>query len=424
MAPQPGVGRLRRSAGHPAARLLRASLLAQVALVVSGPLVVRMLGVTDRGQLALVFAVVLLVSQVGVAGLPAAVTWFVASRRLDAAAFLARLQRQFVRQVVACSVLAAAVVLLLDIADHPLPRVWLLALVVALGVAAVMAAMLGMAALQGQQRFGVLARLQPLPAVSYALATALLLVTGGGTVALLLAINLAGWAVVAVVSLRLVARGVPGDGTEFPAPVAVRSYARSAMVTTAAPIDTLGIEQLLVGLIGGHYLLGLFTIGWAFETGPVVVLVALASFVGPRLSTLPAPQRAAFVRRWLLVAVGVGVAACLAIQVVLAPLLVLAFGAEAEPAVPLARVLVAAGVVLGLRRVTSSCLVGLGRASTATLAEMAGLALMLAGFAVMAVASVGGTYPGWVLLVAGTVTLVGQLAVLARAASSGEPASA
>ncbi|UUZ57630.1 hypothetical protein [Nocardioides sp. B-3] len=87
VSPPPGAGRLRLSAGHPAARLLRSSLLAQAALVVSGPLVVRMLGISDRGRLALVFAVVLLVSRVGVAGLPAAVTWFVASRRLDAAAF-------------------------------------------------------------------------------------------------------------------------------------------------------------------------------------------------------------------------------------------------------------------------------------------------------------------------------------------------
>jgi O-antigen/teichoic acid export membrane protein len=411
--------------------VLRASLLAQAALVVSGPLVVRMLGVSDRGRLALVFAVVLLVSQVGVAGVPAAVTWFVASRRLDAAAFLVRLQRQFARQVLGCSVLAAGVVLLLDLAGHPLPGVWLLALIAGAGVASVMAAMLGMAALQGQQRFATLARLQPLPAVSYAFATAVLLVTGGGSVALLLAINLAGWAVVAGVSLRLVGRSAggqvdspaPADDPEWPSPRDVRTYARSALVATAAPIDTLGVEQLLVGLIGGHYLLGLFSIGWAFETGPVVLLVALASFVGPRVSALAPAERHGFVRRWLLVAAGLGVAACLLIQLVLAPVLVLAFGADAEPAVPLARVLVVAGVVLGLRRFTSACLVGLGSAAAATRTEMVGLALMLAGFGAMAVTSVDGTYPGYVLLVAGGVTLAGQLAVLARSASSGARAS-
>lgn len=406
-------------AGHPAARLLRASLLAQMALVVSGPLVVRMLGVSDRGRLALVFAVVLLVSQVGVAGVPAAVTWFVASRRLDAAAFLARLQRRFVRQVLVCAVIAAVAVLVLD-----LPRACLLALIVALGVAAVMAAMLGLAALQGQQRFAALARLQPLPAVSYALATLLLLVTGGGSVPLLLAINLAGWAVVAVVSLVAVRRR-PLAAVPPPEPTAaeVSAYARRAMVATAAPIDTLGIEQLLVGLIGGHYLLGLFTIGWAFETGPVVLLVALASFVGPRVGALPPARRPGFVRRWLLVSVGVGVAACLVIQVVLAPVLVLAFGADAEPAVPLARALVVAGVLLGLRRVTSACLVGLGEARAATWCELVGFATMLVGVSYAALPHAPLTTVGWALAIAGAVTFLGQLLVLARALSSGAPAS-
>lgn len=407
---------------HPAGRVLAASVVAQLALVVSGPLVVRMLGVEDRGRLALVFAVVLLVSQVGVAGIPAAVTWFVASRRLDAAAFLARLQRQLTRQVVGCSVLAAALVLLLDVAGRPLPRPWVLAVVAGLGVGAVMTAMLGLAALQGQQRFETLARLQPLPAVSYALATAVLLVAGGGSVPLLLAINLAGWAVVAVVSLRLVAR-TPGDGTDWPASGAVRSYARSALVTTAAPIDTLGIEQLLVGLIGGHYLLGLFSIGWAFETGPVVVLVALASFVGPRVSVLAAAERPAFVRRWLLVAVGIGVTACLVIQLALAPVLVLAFGTEAEPAVPLARVLVVAGVLLGLRRVTAACLVGLGEARAATWCELVGFVSMVVGVLCVGLPYAPLTTAGWALAVGGGVTLLSQLLVLARATSSGAPAS-
>lgn len=406
-------------AGHPAARLVGASLVSQAALVVSGPLVVRILGVSDRGRLALVFAVVLLVGQVGVAGVPAAVTWFVASRRLDAAEFLARLQRRFVRQVLISAVLAAGAVLALG-----LPDAWLLAVISAGGIAAVMAAMLGMAALQGQQRFEVLARLQPLPAVSYAIATALLLVTGRGSVASLLAINLAGWAVVAVVSLLLVGRGLPGDGTDPPTPAAVRTYARSALVTTAAPIDTLGIEQLLVGLVAGHYLLGLFTIGWAFETGPVVLLLALASFVGPRLSALPQAQRPAFVRRWLLVAVAVGVAACLAIQLLLAPLLVFAFGVDAEPAVPVARVLVVAGVLLGLRRVTSACLVGLGEARLATAWELVGFAAMVVGMLYLAFPGVSLTAAGWALMTGGAVTFLGQLLVLARALSPAARVSA
>ena len=129
-----------------------------------------------------------------------------------------------------------------------------------------------------------------------------------------------------------------------------------------------------------------------------MVLAALAGFVGPRVSALGTGRPRV---RTPLAAdrTGLGVAACLAIQLVLAPVLVLAFGAEAEPAVPLARVLAVAGVILGLRRITSACLVGLGTPASATRAELAGLVLMLAGFADD---GVGRRHlsPGYVLIVA------------------------
>ncbi len=409
---------------HPASRVVLASVVAQLALVVSGPIVVRLLGIDDRGRLALVFAVAMFASQVGVVGVPAAVSWFVASRRLDAVELLARLQRRFAVQVLLASTAAAIGVLALDAAGRELAEPWLLALVVAGGTAGAMVALLGFAALQGQQRFAELAWLTPLPAVTYAIAAAVLLALGTGSVALLLAINLAGWVVVAVASLLVVRRSarVPRPGTA-PSAAEVSAYARQATVATAAPIDTLGIEQLLLGLVAGTYALGLFSVGWAFETGPVVVLVALASFVGPRLSALATGQRADFAVRWLLRALVLALVVCLAIQVFLEPVLRLAFGDEALPALPLARVLVVAGVVLGLRRVTAACLVGLGEARAATWCELVGFVTMVVGVLFLLLPSVPLELVGWALAAAGAVTLLSQLLVLARALSRPAPGS-
>lgn len=411
------VGRMRGGLAHPAAAVVRASVVAQLALLVSGPVVLRLLGVTDRGELALVWAVVLLASQVGVLGVPAAVTWYVASRGLSPAALLARLHRRFAAQVAGAGVVTAVVVMALHHLDHPLGRPLLLAVVAALGAMSVMAAMLGLAALQGAQRFGLLAWLQPLPAVGYAVAVAGLLVAGArASVVLLLGVNLAGWAVVAVVSLLLVRR-IAGATSEVPDPAEVSAYGRRSLVATAAPIDTLGLEQLLLGLVAGHYVLGLFTVGWAFETGPVVVLVALAGFAGARVSTLVAPGP--FVRRWLLAGTGIAALAVVAIQLVLEPVLVWAFGAEAKPAVPLARVLVGAGGVLGLRRLVGALLVGLGEARAASWAELAGVVTMVLGMLWVARGWTAGA--GWVLVAAGCVTLVAQLLVLTRRLGTSRP---
>lgn len=391
-------------------------MVAQLALVVSGPVVVRLLGIEDRGRLALVFAVAMLASQVGVLGVPAAVSWFVASRRLDAPELLARLQPRFARQVGVAASLSALVVVGLDASGRALPTPWLLALVVAVGTAGAMVALLGFAALQGQQRFAALAWLTPVPAVTYAVTAAVLLVLDTGSVALLLAVNLAGWVVVAAASLVVVRRGAALDppAAASPALDQVATYGRQAMVATAAPIDTLGIEQLLLGLIAGSYALGLFTVGWAFETGPVLVLVALASFVGPRLGVLPVDARAAFVRTWLLRALALGVVACLAIQLVLEPVLRLAFGSEALPALPLARVLVVAGVVLGLRRVAAACLVGLGQAKAATWCELIGFVTMVVVMLYLLIPNAPLTWAGWALALGGAVTLLSQVLVLWR----------
>lgn len=402
----------RGALGHPAVAVLASSVVAQLALLVSGPLVVRLLGVSGRGELALVWSVVLGTSQLAMLGLPSAVTWFAASRGIDPARIIAELRRGYLVQVVVTALVVGAAVALLSGGG------WLRAVVAVAGVVALMLAVLGLAALQGAGRFGAFAILQALPAVLYAAAVTTLFLLDSGSVTALLALSLAGWAVVAAVSMTL---STSGSGADLPSVGEARSYGRRAMIAGLAPIDTLGLEQVLLGLVTSHYVLGLFVVGWAFETGPVMVLAALAAFVGPRLSALRI-GRPEFVRRWLLIALGLGVAVCLAIQLVLAPVLVWAFGAEAEPAVDLARVLTVAGVILGLRRITAACLVGLGHATEATVAELVGLATMVLGMLMMTLAY-DPILPGLVLIAAGTVTLFGQSLVLIRALSPAVRAS-
>jgi O-antigen/teichoic acid export membrane protein len=404
----------RGALGHPAVAVIASSVVAQLALLVSGPLVVRLLGISGRGELALVWSVVLGTSQVAMLGLPSAVTWFAASRGIDPARIVSALLRGYLVQIALTAVGVGVAVALVSGGG------WLRAAVAVAGVVALMLAVLGLSALQGAGRFGAFAILSALPAVLYAAAVAVLFARDAGSVTALLALSLAGWAVVAAVSLTISTR-VAGSGGDLPSAVEARAYGRRAMIAGLAPIDTLGLEQVLLGLVTSHYVLGLFVVGWAFETGPVMVLAALAAFVGPRLSAL-AGGRPEFVRRWLLIAVGLGVAVCAAIQVVLAPVLVWAFGAAAEPAVDLARVLTVAGVFLGLRRITSACLVGLGRATEATCAELVGLATMVLGMLMMTLAY-DPIFPGLVLIAAGAVTLLGQSLLLVRTRGSAGHAS-
>lgn len=426
MTPEPGAARRWR---HPAVQVMVASVLAQAALVVSGPIAFRLLGAHGRGQLALAWAIAVLVSQVALLGIPAAMTRYMAGGRVTVARVWAPIRRPVIGQLVAGGLVAAVLVLLCgDLIATGADAGWAAA-AVACGTVGIMIAVLGSAAMSGQGRFSAVAALTPVPALSYAVALlALVLIAGESTVLVVLAILMAGWVLVAGLALGVVGRAgrAPAGDPAATAPTRgeLTAYGRSAAVAGAAPIDALGIEQLLVGALLGSQALGLFTVGWAFETAPVLVLVALAGYVGPRVAALAGVEQSRFVRRWALAALGLGVVVCVAVQAVLEPVLRLAFGAAALPALPLARVLVVAGVLLGARRVLASALVGLGRARAATWCEAAGLLTLVAGLVATAVTDAGLTVVGWVLLAAGVVAVGGQCLALMRAPWTSAPGSA
>ena len=401
--------------GHPVLRLLRSSVLLQLALLVSGPLVVRLVGVAGRGELALVWAVVLLVAQVAVLGIHDAVAFYVARHRVDSAALVRAQAPYFVRLVGIGAVLSCAVVLLLRGEGRELSHPYVEASLAALGVAAVMASMLLMAGLKGEQRFTVLARLQLLPGVFYAVAVALMFGLTVRSVPLLLASAVLGWVAVVPVAARLlvVRREVPA-AAPLPDAAEVRRFGRRSMLVNAAPIDNLGLDQLMVGLVLGQTALGFYVIGFAFETAPVLLLVSLGGYVGTRVAVLPAAEQAAFARRWLLRGLAIGVATCVAIQVVLQPVLVFAFGQPAAGAEATARIFVLAGIFLGLRRLGGAILLGLGMPTESTRAELVGFAVMVIGVPLGgAIAGVEGATCA--LVAAGAATVLAQLPVLRRA---------
>ena len=166
----------RGALGHPAVAVVASSVVAQLALLVSGPLVVRLLGVSGRGELASSWSVVLGTSQLAMLGLPTAVTWFAASRGIDPARIIAELRRGYLVQVAVTALAVGAAVALLSGGG------WLRAVVAVAGVVALMLAVLGLSALQGAGRFGAFAILQALPAVLYAVAVTILWARGTGSV--------------------------------------------------------------------------------------------------------------------------------------------------------------------------------------------------------------------------------------------------
>lgn len=363
---------------HPATRVLASSLITQAGLVVTGPLTVRLLGVEARGEVALIVATVLLISQVGPWGLPQAFAYFIARGDTDPRALLDAYLGRYLRKTVLIAVLGALGILAAsrfatDL-THPLAE----ALLAMTGIASIMVAVLALACLTGAKRFNALAVLQAVPGLSYTVAIIVVAFIGRASILLILVLFFISWFAVAVIGVWLVRRPGPATVADVPALPVLRSYARRAFVTAAAPIDNLGLDQLAVGLILSHTELGLYIVALAFETGPVLVLLALTSVCTPTVASItdPAAQRA-HCRRWIVIGAGTGLAVVAAIQLVIDPGLELAFGSEAAAAVPATRILVTAGLFLGLRRLTAGMLQGMGRPLLATWAETSGLAVFV-----------------------------------------------
>jgi O-antigen/teichoic acid export membrane protein len=403
--------------GYPASvvALAGSSAFTQLALLVSGPLAVRVLGLEGRGQLAVLVASTIFMSQVGAAGLPAAFAYMISSGRVAGRQYLRRFGPTYAVQSILVAVGAAALFLALtrwtDASGAPAAHTAL----AALGTGAILATLLAFACLQGEHRFITLAVLQAAPAGWYALALALFLVAGTGGVSGVATTYFAGWLAVAACGLFLVwTRTAAGYRRDPPvAATRVRHYAVRAMTATAAPIDGLAVDQLLLALVVTRHDLGLYVVGYAFATACSGPLVAVSTMVAPRLAALGPESAGPAARRWLGLALVAGGAAAVTLELVVGFVLPWAFGEVAREAVPVARILIVAGMALGFRRVGAAVLLGLGRPGAGTFAEVAGFVVLLVTFPLGASVSVSGG--AWCLCAAALSSCAVQLVLLRRA---------
>lgn len=388
------------------------TLLTQALLVVSGPLAIRLLGLEGRGEVAFVFAAVLLLGQVAHGGIPQAWAYAIARDAVSPAALLrARLGRFTARSVIVAALGAAGIAVLASVQEPLSDPVAELA-VSAVAVVAVMHAVLALSVLQGAQRFGHLAAVQLLPGVLYTGGLVVMLLTDSAGIVAVLVVYFASWGVVAAWGLAVGRRS--RAGAPPPRQSALRAYGRRALVAASAPIDNLGVDQLLVAALLLHTGLGAYTVALAFETAPVLLLHAIGMVAMPGVAALtdPAAQRR-YAMRWIGVGLLLAILGVALIQLVMEPVMRFAFGAEAMVALDPARVLVVAGILLGLRRLTAALLNGLGRPAAATAAEIAGFAVMVAGMLVL-VPWLGLVGACWAMLAAGAVTATWGLVVLAQ----------
>lgn len=164
--------------------------------------------------------------------------------------------------------------------------------------------------------------------------------------------------------------------------------ARRNYVAAVGSINELGLDRNLVGVLLGTAALGLYATAVAVANMCSVVATGVSTILLPRLSALaddPAAARA-LRRQWLPATALLMLVIAGGLQLVVDPVIRLAFGEDFAPAIEVARWLIVADALLGFRRVQIVVLQAQGRGGTSSLIEMVltvvlVVAVVLAGLA-------------------------------------------
>lgn len=367
-----GGGSLLATMGRPMIGSTLTGIAGQAGLLVSGILVARMLSVGDRGYVALLAVIPAIIVQVGTLGLPMALTYHMLKSPRSTYSTVRRLAPWLL-------VLGVAQLLVGLLAAELVTRgrsaeLGPVALASALYIPPAIALQFGLATLQGLQSYRWFNLLRLAPALCYAaLACLLFLFDFASVVAVLSAWVLAQSmpaAVVWVIVWRAIRHLAPG--AKGPRLASLLRFGLRGLIGSLAPLEMLGVDQLVVGLLLSPGALGMYVVASSLCNLPRLIAQSLGLVAYPHVASLDRP--AARKRTVEIVIVASVVLACTVLGLVATAAVVipLVFSSKYGDAVPIAQVLLGASLIFGVRRVLIDCLRGTGRPGDGTIAEILG----------------------------------------------------
>ncbi|MEJ7788644.1 MAG: lipopolysaccharide biosynthesis protein [Thermoleophilaceae bacterium] len=367
----------------PAARAAMGSVAAgaglQLTVAVSGVISARLLGVEDRGRLALFWVVTLVVAQMVTLGLHSALSYTVAEGA-DPQAVCARLRTVIALQLLAAPVLVAAV--LLVTVGHSASTLTAAAPMLAAAPTFVML-LYGIAIAQGRRRYRAVQLHRLLEPVLFTAILVSLAVAGEGDLTL---ISLAWSATVVIGGLfawrHTLGAWFPRRRTNDPGAASVRELQRFGARSFFGSFGTtehLMLDQLVVALLISPVGFGLYVAANAFSNLPRFIGQSVGYIAYPEVASATSQEKRKHALRRF---VGLGAAfiapVTLALLAGIGWLLPLLFGDAFSDAVPVARILLIAAFLQGVRRVLTEGSRGLGSGLPGTVGEVVFIVVLLA----------------------------------------------
>lgn len=363
------------------------SLAVQGALVISGIAAARMLGVLDRGHLAMFILLSSVLPVICSVGLPLALTYWIARAPELAWALLVRVRSAFALLVGA--VLVGLGVVLYLMFRHSPAYVQVSAAIAWISAPAVLLWIFGMAVLQGNQQFRALNVSRVISPPITALLMASYLVIGLHSLVLAtLTWTALSW-LTAIITSVAVLRGIPKrrapqDDDRLPSFRALVDFSLKALLGSVTPLEGFQLDQAVVGIFLSQAALGVYVVAVAFTNLPRFVAQGIGLVGYPHVAAAREGQEAArLIMRFMLTTLVLCGATVGVIELGLPLLVPVLFGQPFHAAIGVARILLISALLFALRRVLTECARGAGRPGLGSVAEAISLVTLFPAVALL-----------------------------------------
>ena len=340
----------------------------QLSIAVGGILTARLLGPEGRGYLALAILVPTVLVMVGTFGFPSALAFHIAL-----GGGVVRLVRSVAMYVVLLGIFVtlADVVLVVILFGSAPPAIFAAVAPTVLVTPLIYVQTIIVAIHQGRSDFAPMNATRIAPFAAWSLGVGILWALDVVTLATVCLAFTVAYAIAATVGIVTLKRtNIDREG----APLrlgAMINFGLRGMIGTLSPLENLRIDQMTVGALNGPYALGIYSTGQAFYTLPRLLGESIGMLAYPIVAgAAPARQRGVVLRVCVKSVVALG-AVTAAITISLPVVIPFLFGEPYRPSVPVAEVLMAAGLFLALRRLAGDLLRGLGRPGSDSIIEVA-----------------------------------------------------
>jgi len=351
----------------------------QIVLLVSGPLVARILGVEGRGYLAALYVWPGMLAALGTLGIPVACSYFLNNEPGQTGRILGAVYRMAIGQAIILTAISGAFLFWwgrgkpeeVQFAIYPT------LLIIPAGLAQEYA----LAVLQGKQRFGAFNALRILPALLYAICVVFLFMIRENRLFIVVLLWMSTFLLAGVTTTIVALRQTRIDWNIQPdLRQRIRKFGLHGHLGAIAPVDSLRLDQLAASIFLAPAALGIYVVGYAFTNLPKFISQSAGMVAYPAIA-----QRQGFAEKERLVwryFWGVTLANCAisAILIVAMPFLVtLFFGKEFLSSVLIAQILLVGTTFAASRRILVEGLRGHGYPQVSSLAEVSMYPWLLTG---------------------------------------------